>query len=325
MPKPDSVRSSLENISARVNALDKINEEYDTKLNLTTFHYLPAISGYVSDSPWVVDIYDDPSQLVFNNGIHHHFGVAVLEHLLNSAEAGLITLHPDFSQEYDFEKVYLMNGCSYNRITPGWHGYEKGIGSSDGASISAVWVGKTDIDQGMRILIESLYQTDAHVVVNVFGEPYAQSKAYAQEKGVDNAVHFHGDVSHEVIINHLREADVGLCILPRREDWLYSYPIKIGEYLSAGLIPVASDFPAINRLMGTVGFKIDPVPSQLSTVFEEISNLDSRERQKMYKNSRDRAEAIAWRDIRDEMVRGLKKVLSSTAENNEEDYNNNRY
>jgi len=311
VPEPNSVGSVLANLSTRVNTLNRLNRDNDIKLNLTTFHYLPAISGYISDLPWVVDMYDDPSQFAFNEGAHHHFGIKVLNFLLNSSDGGLITLHPNFSQNYKFEKIYLMNGSPSDRVIPPSNHEEGRFKSNKEDGISAVWLGKTGIKDGMRILIDSLNQVDVHVDVDVFGTPYERSKTYAEEKSVDDALHFHGYVPHDELVKNLYKWDVGLCILPRREDWLYSYPIKVGEYMSAGMVPVVSDFPGINRMVGSAGFKVDPIPEELSSTLEEISNLDSKEWQEMSKNSRDRAETIAWRGIREEMVVGLKQLLST--------------
>jgi glycosyltransferase involved in cell wall biosynthesis len=259
-------------------------------------------------------MYDDPIQFVFNKGTHQYLGLKVLNTLLNSADGGLITLHPNFNRRYKFQKVYLTNGSPSDRILPKWQRNNKYNHSNDEEGISAVWVGKTDLEDGMRILIDSLDQTDVRVNVNVFGFPYKRSKAYAQKMSVDDAIHFHGNVCHDKLVSHLYESDVGLCILPRREDWLYSYPIKIGEYMSAGIIPVVSDFPGINRMVGSVGYKINPVPKELSMTFERISRLDAEKRRELQQNSRNRAETISWQEIRNEMAVGLEKLLSSQSE-----------
>ena len=57
-------------------------------------------------------------------------------------------------------------------------------------------------------------------------------------------VHFHGQLARAPLAELLAASDVGLVTLLPNKNYLTSQPTKLFEYLSAGLLVVASDFPA---------------------------------------------------------------------------------
>jgi hypothetical protein len=66
-------------------------------------------------------------------------------------------------------------------------------------------------------------------------------------------------LSREGVAELLREARVGLLVLHPVEAHLQSLPIKLFEYLAAGIPVVASDFPLWRELVGDAGVLVDPL------------------------------------------------------------------
>jgi glycosyltransferase involved in cell wall biosynthesis len=67
-----------------------------------------------------------------------------------------------------------------------------------------------------------------------------------------------GRLSREGVAEVLREARVGLLVLHPVEAHLRSLPIKLFEYLAAGIPVVASDFDFWRGLVGEAGVLVDP-------------------------------------------------------------------
>ena len=67
-----------------------------------------------------------------------------------------------------------------------------------------------------------------------------------------------GTVGRDSVAAILREARVGLLVLHPVEAHLESLPIKLFEYMAAGIPVVASNFPSWRELIGDAGVLVDP-------------------------------------------------------------------
>jgi len=73
-------------------------------------------------------------------------------------------------------------------------------------------------------------------------------------------VNYHGWLEREKVLRLLCEAKVGVVTLHRTPNHLESYPIKMFEYMAAGLPVVASDFPLWREIIdgAKCGVLVDP-------------------------------------------------------------------
>jgi glycosyltransferase involved in cell wall biosynthesis len=65
--------------------------------------------------------------------------------------------------------------------------------------------------------------------------------------------------SREQVMSALRRARAGLVVLHPAPNHMESLPIKLFEYMGAGLPVVASDFPAWRAALGGAGVLVDPL------------------------------------------------------------------
>ena len=68
------------------------------------------------------------------------------------------------------------------------------------------------------------------------------------EKKKNSNIHLHKKVPHNQVVNLIKSADVGICIIENvsLSDY-YCLPNKLFEYSFAGLRVIGSDFPEISN------------------------------------------------------------------------------
>ncbi|AHB47213.1 glycosyl transferase [Hyphomicrobium nitrativorans NL23] len=124
------------------------------------------------------------------------------------------------------------------------------------------YVGKITVDRGIREVVDALPRIDkAQVILDLAGafDPAALREEIERMPGWRHVLD-RGWVGREDIARMLGGARAGLVVLHPRENYLYSYPIKLFEYMAAGLPVIVSDFPLWRHLIGDArcGLFVDP-------------------------------------------------------------------
>lgn len=274
---------------------------------ITHFSYAQALSGFLSDVYWIVDVFDDPLQLSIRRSISspHQIASRALLQIINKSDTSIITLHPDGPRsQLGRTTRFALNGSPASSV-------EYTV-KSPKSPLQYVWVGKTKVGWGIEILLNSLTSVTADIIVDVYGEPISNAKSLATELDVRDQVRFHGAVSHKHALTAIENAHVGLCVLAPYDDFKYSFPIKVGEYLAAGTIPVMSDFPGMRMLARNAGIYIEPNHHDLANALQKLTDLSDENMKCLAGKARERAETISW-EI--ERKRFADHVISSAFDN----------
>jgi glycosyltransferase involved in cell wall biosynthesis len=256
---------------------------------LTSFHYAPALSCRLSDNLWVVDVYDDPHQLRYHNPRSwHHLGVPVLTRLLKQSHRAVQTVHPSTSHTFGQGQFFALNGADVANIEPN--------SKSDASGpLKGVCAG---VKGGLDVLLHGIATSTVDIEVDVFGAVSTANRALLSDLKLDNRVSLHGNCKHPLVVEAIQAADVGFCMFPNKTDWYYAQPIKIGEYLAGGTIPIASAYPGIRQLTRDSGMLVE---YDSDAVAEALTELHERPelRERLRARCRQRAEAIDWREERE--------------------------
>ena len=107
------------------------------------------------------------------------------------------------------------------------------------------------------------------------------------------------------------KAIVGLCILKPIENYFYSKPIKVYEYMAAGLPYICSDFPGWRKVAEESGAGICVDPANIADVHKAIVHLISNRKmgQGMGQNGREYIVNHCNWTLEEEKLISLYKVL----------------
>jgi glycosyltransferase involved in cell wall biosynthesis len=123
-------------------------------------------------------------------------------------------------------------------------------------------------------------------LAGAFAPPSLQ-KEMEQLKGW-NHVNFEGYLNRKEVSDLLNTSSVGLVILHPEPRYVVSYPIKLFEYMSAGLPVIASDFPLWRGIVedAQCGICVDPMsPGEIADAVRYLLN-NKEEARKMGENGR---------------------------------------
>jgi len=263
---------------------------------VTTAQFEPVVTGRVSRAEWTVDLYDDPLQGIRNDPVSRHQITDRLKTaLVASAPRGVNTVHRDAPNQAGVDRKYCINGAPNEAITP------QMVELS--SPLRLVLAGKAKLQKGMRLVLDGLATCTADVQVDAYGTVDTETIEYARRVGVSHSVTFHGRTPHPEVLKAVSAAHAGLCVLPSREDWKHHYPIKVGEYLAGGTVPIASDYPGLREMVGDAGVYVDPSTEGVAEGLERLATMMTDEYRRLTERARARGNEIRWSRVRREFTR----------------------
>lgn len=126
---------------------------------------------------------------------------------------------------------------------------------------TVAYIGGLSKRRGIREMMEAVRRIDgARLVLAGRFEP-AELEAEAQEWDGWDVVDFRGWLDRTRVQSLLSEAAVGLAVLHPTRQHLRSHPLKLFEYMAAGLPVVAADFPDWRSIIAELrcGLVVDPL------------------------------------------------------------------
>lgn len=141
-----------------------------------------------------------------------------------------------------------------------------------------VYLGGIYLLRGIKEMIQSVERVnDKHNVEFRLGGSFAPASLENEVKKMSGWKHvnFLGFLNRQQVKDELSQANVGLVLLHPEPRFVVSYPIKLFEYMSAGLPVIASNFPLWEDIVreNECGICVDPLNiEEIAKAIESILN-----------------------------------------------------
>lgn len=272
-----------------------------SELFVTSFHFAPVLAGYLSDAFWTVSVHDEVRQSILNNPLSDaQLRARISDRLIDRADRRVYLILPEGGAKTDMETRYVFNGlgCPVDQIDAGY---------GNGDPLNAIWVGKTGLDEGQETLVDAVSRLPDRTSVefDVYGAPYDEAQRLARERDVDNTITYHGRRPHEEIRSAITDADIGLCTLPCRPDWMQTAPVKAREYMAGAAIPVFSDFAGLRQLGRNCAVYARPTGRDLAEALAWLGDRSDEQLREIKRDVRDRAESMPMSEGREWWARQI--------------------
>jgi glycosyltransferase involved in cell wall biosynthesis len=132
--------------------------------------------------------------------------------------------------------------------------------------LNLVYTGRVSTDRGMSIYVELLRNLRQAGIparlhlAGAFTPPGEEETFWRSAQGLEAWVSWRGWIEYELIPGLLKDMDIGLVVLKPEPRYVAALPVKLFEYMSAGLPVIASDFPEIAKIVreSNCGALVDP-------------------------------------------------------------------
>lgn len=176
------------------------------------------------------------------------------------------------SEGADPDRVLVTpNGVNTERITSG---DRAPIAAAPGTPVTVGFVGTLKPWHGTDLLLRAIAGASEHLRLDICGTGPQQDELerLAAELGIDDRVRFRGAVAPERVPAILHGLDIAVAPYPPGEH--YFSPLKVYEYLAAGLPVVASAIGTIPELLGhgELGVLVQPGDvDELAVALDELA------------------------------------------------------
>lgn len=144
----------------------------------------------------------------------------------------------------------------------------------DRREVAACYIGGLRNTRGISEIVKACHMAEMPLVLAGPWQPSAYADEMALQKGWANAQYL-GYIGRREVKHLLANSRVGLLTLYKTANHVHSLPIKLFEYMIAGLPVVASDIPAWKEIIEKhkCGICVDPTkPEEIAAALQRLKN-----------------------------------------------------
>ncbi len=145
-----------------------------------------------------------------------------------------------------------------------------------GPELRLLYTGRLSADRGLLVYIDLLRSLRAAGIparlslAGVFTPAEEELRFRAAARGLEAWIEVLGWLPYERIPAALCSADIGLALLQPEPRYVAALPVKLFEYMAAGLPVLASDFPPIRHVVESADCGMCVDPTQVNAAFSVI-------------------------------------------------------
>ena len=261
----------------RVNA--RIYKLHDPELLL-----LMPIIRLFSNAKFVFDSHEDvPVQFLakpYLNPALRRFGSSILKfliHFLCARLDGVIAATPFIRDKLKRANPNVVDICNYPLLSEFTGGT-----SDDDQRRSITYIGNIGESRGIFELLKAVELVSHPIHVELLGS-FSERATEAEARAMPGWKHvtYHGWVGRKQVREALHRSLVGIVVLRPHPNYVDALPIKMFEYMGAGVPVIASDFPLWRQILDTAdcGILVDPMdPAALARAIDQIIENPGRAR-----------------------------------------------
>ena len=302
----------------------------------TTFNPLAVILGYLFSKAgytWIADIWDDPAlflqlgleQKTLRSYIRHtyysslHF---VVRRVLKYADMTIVALLPEILKNYGIDIkaeniLTITNGVDLDLCR------SQQSERNDNPVFTVVYVGFLRKARGLDLLLTSsavLKERGVKFRLELIGpitrEDRRSIESFVEERDLSKYISLIGPLEHNNALGHIARADVCVSLLSLKiENYQYSYPIKLLEYMAMGRAIISTDTEAVRKIVehGRTGILIEPYNVEALTDALEQLHQDNGLRDSLGRNAIESMKDFSWETINGKVLSKLDAFLSERA------------
>lgn len=272
------ILSAISFIPARrinINSLRVSANRFNSILNfIIYFAKVKNIDAVIFDEPIMIDFIKILKK--FNRKVVIIFRMTDwYSDLVNSRDSLIYLNYTEKSCKIS-DTIYVTNKSLFNRISEDQKPKCKIVNNGtdlESGSISnfisqrrqkIVYVGAID-DRIDLELIELIAKENNSVEIHIYGNTHPIQSSQSN-------IFFHGVVEHDQLFDILSNCNIGILPFKNRDSNHARFPMKVFEYLSAGLHVVAMPFESMNEAIGNEGFTMSESIDHASYI-ESISSV----------------------------------------------------
>lgn len=136
------------------------------------------------------------------------------------------------------------------------------------------YVGAISINRGACEMIAALNCMKGDLKLNLVGD-FVDNQLHERLKSHRkwSSVNYHGRLDRRGVLSILNRSMIGLAVLHPTKNYIDAFPIKVFEYMAAGIPIIVSDFPILKNIVNksNCGIAVDPLDPE--TIAKHIGDL----------------------------------------------------